>query len=188
MSFLNEHRAVITSIDTLSAIHWRKYLLTNWVNLTEGLSKIRILIVTGVHGDKDGGFGGDAENVKDCQNQVRILSNKLQIDSEAVKFKVIDMKEFIDDSSTFNELEFLNNFKNFHPHLTILSICFSQVSKVKNILERSGLFPELKLERNLVVATKGRVIELDENHTHNTANMNSCCNTNRKCDKHPGPV
>ena len=163
MSFLNEHRAVITSIDTLSAIHWRKYLLTNWVNLTEGLSKIRILIVTGVHGDKDGGFGGDAENVKDCHNQVRIISKKLQLDPISAEFLVIDMKDFFGDNSTFNEFEFLQYFKNFHPHLTILSICFSQVSKVKNVLERSGLFPELKLERNLVVATKGRVIELDEN-------------------------
>ena len=163
MSFLNEHRAVITSIDTLSGIHWRKYLLTNWVNLTEGLSKIRILIVTGVHGDKDGGFGGDAENVKDCHNQVRIISKKLQLDPISAEFLVIDMKDFFGDNSTFNEFEFLQYFKNFHPHLTILSICFSQVSKVKNILERSGLFPEFKLERNLVVATKGRVIELDEN-------------------------
>ena len=131
MSFLDEHRAVITSIDTLSAIHWRQYLVANWHNLTEGLSKIRILVLTGVHGDKDGGFGGDAKNVKDCQNQARILYNKLQIDPETVKFIIIDMKEFINESSsTLNELDFLNKFKDFHPHLTILSICFSQVSKI----------------------------------------------------------
>ena len=36
------------------------------------------------------------------------------------------------------------------------------MSKLKTQLEKTGIFSELRLERNIITATKGRVISLDE--------------------------
>ena len=70
MSFQNEHQAVISCVGTLTAMNWRRYLDKNWTKLTEGLERVKILIMAGVHGGTDGYIGGDAENINDCRNQI----------------------------------------------------------------------------------------------------------------------
>ena len=50
----------------------------------------------------------------------------------------------------------------FNPNSFSFVICHSYVSKLKIQLEKTGLFSNLRLERNLVKATNGRLISLDD--------------------------
>ena len=68
--FVNEQCASLTYTGSLSAITWRKHLIANWEKFKEGLTEVKLLIVCGVHGGRDGSIGGDADNVRTCENQL----------------------------------------------------------------------------------------------------------------------
>ena len=72
----NECQAVISLASPLSAMHWREYVLDNWDKLTQGVTgeTIKFMVLAGVHGDQKGKVGGDANNLKDCENQAVIFS------------------------------------------------------------------------------------------------------------------
>ena len=67
------------------------------------------------------------------------------------------------DSYHINEYLLVDNVRAFRPNLIVFSLCYSNVSKVKNILERTGLLAERRLERNLIAATNGKAITLGKN-------------------------
>ena len=52
--------------------------------------------------------------------------------------------------------------RDLKPNLIVLSICYSQVSKIKKILEKTAVFAERRLERNIIAATNGKAIDLDK--------------------------
>ena len=78
--------------------------------------------------------------------------------------KVIDANDYleVDRKSLKNENGFLEEIANFKPHIFSFVSCYSYVSMLKTCLEKTGIFSKLRLERNLITATKGRVISLDE--------------------------
>ena len=67
--FVNEHCATLTYTGSLNAITWRNYLIDNWDEFKRGLSTVKVLIICGVHGGRDGSIGGDANNFTTCNNQ-----------------------------------------------------------------------------------------------------------------------
>ena len=68
-TFVNEHYTLLTHTGTLSAMTWREYLEENWDTFQRGLTELKLLVICGVHGGKDGSYSGDANNVNDCQRQ-----------------------------------------------------------------------------------------------------------------------
>ena len=80
------------------------------------------------------------------------------------EIKVIDANNYleVDRKSLKNEKGFLEEIANFEPHIFSFVSCHSYVSMLKTCLEKTGIFSKLRLERNLITATKGRVISLDE--------------------------
>ena len=68
--FVNEQCASLTYTGSLSAITWRTHLIANWGKFKEGLTEVKLLIICGVHGGRDGSIGDDAHNVKTCEGQV----------------------------------------------------------------------------------------------------------------------
>ena len=91
---------------------------------------------------------------------------------------MLDLKTFYHNGGTedIDEPKLVNEVQAFNPHLVVISICYSQVSKVKVILERPGVFAMIRLRRNLVASTNGKVIDLDEkqvNLIYEVANPNN---------------
>ena len=69
----NECQAVISVASRVSAKHWRDYVIDHWNELIQGISgEIRLMVLAGVHGDHKGMVGGNAHNLKDCENQAVI--------------------------------------------------------------------------------------------------------------------
>ena len=77
---------------------------------------------------------------------------------------MLDLKDYYHNgTSNVNEELLGKEVRNFKPTLVVISICFSKVSKVKVILEKSAVLPVIRMKRNLIAATNGKVIDLDEN-------------------------
>ena len=93
--------------------------------------------------------------------QERIKKDKHSIDPRP-KFKVIDANAFLDADRTGLQENFVQEIRAFNPNAFSFASCFSYVSKLKIQLEETGLFSELRLERNLITATNGRLIFLDD--------------------------
>ena len=88
---------------------------------------------------------------------------------------MLDLKLCYNDQKTkdINEDKLEKWVRAFNPHLVVISICHSQVSKVKVMLEKPGVFAEIRMRRNLIEVTDGKVIDLDENQInliHEVAN------------------
>ena len=77
--FVNEQCASLTYTGSLSAITWRKHLIANWGKFKEGLTEVKLLIVCGVHGKRDGSISGDANNVRTCENQLVSLKSQIPL-------------------------------------------------------------------------------------------------------------
>ena len=105
-------------------------------------------------------------NIKD------ILKRHRECDAE-----VLDLKTFYyNDTEDIDEVKLEDNVTSFNPDLVVISICYSQVSKVKFILEKPGVLAKIRLNRNLVLSTNGKVIDLDEkqvNLIYEVANPNN---------------
>ena len=69
-----EGSAVVTCTGRLTAINWREHLQNNWDTFGGGLTKLKLLIICGVHGGEDGNYGGDARNFETCKRQVVSLT------------------------------------------------------------------------------------------------------------------
>ena len=90
--------------------------------------------------------------------QKEIEENISSIDPKP-KFEVIDANSFLDaDRKSFQVNSFVEKIDAFKPHAIAFVICFSYVSKVKLQLEGTGHVSKLRLERNLIQATNGRLI------------------------------
>ena len=74
---------------------------------------------------------------------------------------MIDVKDFfVADTLSINEDTLVKEVEKNKPNLYILSMCYSQVSLLKTILEKNGLLAKQRLERYLMTATNGNIVEL----------------------------
>ena len=72
------------------------------------------------------------------------------------------MKDYYDrGTNSIAEARLISYVQKLNPNLIVLSICFGLVSKVKIILEKTGLLAERRLHRNLIATTNGKANELD---------------------------
>ena len=69
---MENYDQVLTCTGKITAIRWREYVVDNWKKLREKHptdSKVKLLIICGVHGKEDGSIGDDANNYEDCEGQ-----------------------------------------------------------------------------------------------------------------------
>ena len=78
--------------------------------------------------------------------------------------KVIDANTYldVDRRSLKQDSQLVDDIAEFDPHVFSFISCFSYVSMLKTHLEAKGIFSKLRLKRNLVTATNGRLITLDD--------------------------
>ena len=89
------------------------------------------------------------------------LQLAIKAQKEGCEFEILDLKDYI-ENETIDDERLSRTLYDYQPNVLVLSMCFSQVSKVKVALERIGLLARIKLEKSIVSATNGRIVELDE--------------------------
>ena len=157
-NFRNEKQAVITFAGELGAIHWRSYLQKIWTDVTRGLSNVKITVIAGVHGGDDGTIGPDEDNVVTCQKQLQLLKTKNASQSQ-LQFEgiVLDIRKFLDENRVLDWQSLKREIEKGTPDIILFSICYSDVSTIKNFLEKSGILAQIRTSRDLNILSNGKI-------------------------------
>ena len=81
-----------------------------------------------------------------------------------IQFEFLEVPEFfIDETSReidFKKLE--KEIRRINPRITFVVICHSHILDLKHWLEESGIFPEMRMQRDINLISKGQILTLDE--------------------------
>ena len=75
------------------------------------------------------------------------------------------MTEFYDEENQLDVASLSIQLKIINPSLVLISICYSEKLDLRLALEVEGIFPQLRISRDLSLATKGKQISLDDVQT-----------------------
>ena len=170
--FISEKITIITCSGEVTSRAIRNYMLKNWVILSQGLDNSTILIMAGVHGDEEGQLGGDAGNMKEIQSQFseRVLKHQKaqwlleEMEDRQIKIEYLDVLKFYKNNAEFelDEGALLQRIHNVNPKMVILIICYSQTLDFRFMLEESGIFAGIKINRDLCIQSKGQILTMSE--------------------------
>ena len=73
----------------------------------------------------------------------------------------MNVNEFYSDTNQLDTELLRDKVKAVNPALVLISICFSEKLDLRFALEMKGVFPNLRLKRDLSLVTKGKQICLD---------------------------
>ena len=147
----------------------REYIAQNWWNLTKCLTNATILFIAGAHGLEDGKLSEPTDSVEVLQVQFsRILQNnypKVVEDQvkKCIKFEFLNVTHFYSDmkSKQINEKALEKAIKKINPQVVVLVICFSRTLELKFLLEGTGILSELRIQRDLNLISKGKILTLN---------------------------
>ena len=104
----------------------------------------------------------------------------------SIKLVFVDVNEFYDEKDELNTELLKIRVKIINPSLVLISICFSETLDLGFALELNGIFPELRLKRDLQLVTKGKQIMLDPTQINLLYTMADPCNIEKTTILH-GP-
>ena len=150
--------AVFTCNDEIDERQIRFYVIENWKTLTRGMDNSTILFIAGVHGYQTGKLG-PRSYIEDMKSQfsINVLKN---CDSEwlleekqkrNIKFEFLAIPDFFinEETKEIDEDGLVSKIRSINPQITFMVICYSQILELKFLLEGSGLFAEMRINRNL---------------------------------------
>ena len=161
--------SILSANKETNELEIRKYVTKDWRTLTEGLKNAIILFIAGAHGLEDGRLSKPVGSVKTLQDQLsRILKIKNpeiveDKDKRSILFEFLDVTDFYLDekNKVIDEEDLVRSIKKINPHVVVLAICFSKTLQLKFLLEKSGIFSQLRLQRDLNLISKGKILTLD---------------------------
>ena len=165
-----EKLAILSSNIETNEGQIRRYIVKEWWTLTYGLKDATILFIAGVHGLQDGNLGNPEESVAELKHQfLTLLKNNHEEVFEdqrkrSIRFEFLDVTEFYLDPNTkaIDEDALEKCIMNINPHIVVLAICFSTTLKLKFVLERKAIFSKIRMQRDLILITNGKILTLDQ--------------------------
>ena len=163
--------AVFTCSDETDFREIRFYFIQNWKILTRQMEGSTFLFLAGVHGSDSGKLGEKAD-IQSLKNQFthRVLksynSEWILEDKEKrnIKFEFLDIPDFFQDEETkaVDENALVSAIRLIDPQVTIMVICYSQILELKFLLEETGLFAEMRLNRDLNILSNGQILTMND--------------------------
>ena len=101
---------------------------------------------------------------------------KDDIERRNIKLELLDVTEFYDEENQLDVASLSIQLKIINPSLVLISICYSEKLDLRLALEVEGIFPQLRISRDLSLATKGKQIHLDDVQTKLLYTMAEPCN------------
>ena len=89
---------------------------------------------------------------------------KLEMIERNIKAKFLGIHEYYKDEMTkdINETRLVDDVKKINPSMVVMVICYSQILHLRFLLEGSGIFSEVRLNRDLCLQSKGQILTLTE--------------------------
>ena len=72
--------------------------------------------------------------------------------------------DFINDKETniIDEDRIVSEIRSINPQMTVMVICYSHFLDLKSLLERAGLFPTMRLNRDLNILSNGQILTMND--------------------------
>ena len=84
------------------------------------------------------------------------------IQTRGIKFKYLDILPYVNEESQEINVERLEpKIRSFNPQIAILMICYSQILTLKLLLEKEGLFAEMRINRDLNILSNGQILTMN---------------------------
>ena len=165
-----EKLAIFSANNETNEWQIREYVARNWTTLTEGLKNTTILFIAGAHGLEDGKLSEPTDSVEVLKVQFsRIIKEQYPKVLEdqiprGIRFDFLNVTEFYRDwKSREIDVEALEkSIRQIDPRIVILVICFSRTLDLKFMLEGKEIFAELRIQTDLNLISKGRILTLNE--------------------------
>ena len=85
------------------------------------------------------------------------------IERRGIKFKYLDILPYvIEESQEINVERLEPKIRSFNPQIAILMICYSQILTLKLLLEKEGLFAEMRINRDLNILSNGQILTMND--------------------------
>ena len=82
------------------------------------------------------------------------------IKKRMIKIELLNLDEYYNDKE-LNRQALKTKIIHISPSILLISVCYSEKLDLRFVLEMEGIFPGLKLQGDLRLATNGKLIELD---------------------------
>ena len=164
-TMLEEKLAIFTVSYEVTEREVRNYMIQQWHQITIGMKDSTILFIIGVHGSSKGKLGD--KNSSTMRTQMDKIFKRdapeLQKDKEDqnIKFEYLDLFKFVEDNK-LNEDAVLLEINRINAQMTLMVICYSNTLDLKFLLEEKGLFSEARINRDLNILSKGKILTLNE--------------------------
>ena len=83
------------------------------------------------------------------------------IKKRMIKIELLNLDEYYNDKKELNRQALKTKIICISPSILLISVCYSEKLDLRFVLEMEGIFPGLKLQGDLRLATNGKLIELD---------------------------
>ena len=83
------------------------------------------------------------------------------IEKRRIAIKLINLDEFYNGKKELNRQALKTKIISMSPSILLISVCYSEILDLRFVLEMEGIFPSLKLQGDLRLATNGKQLELD---------------------------
>ena len=93
------------------------------------------------------------ENVKNFARE--------DIEKRRIAIELINLDDFYHDKTQLNKEALKTKIILISPSILLISVCYSEKLDLRFVLEMQGIFPSLKLQGDLRLATHGKQIDLD---------------------------
>ena len=73
------------------------------------------------------------------------------MEKRSIKIEFLNVPDFFlnEDTKEINEHALVSEIRSVNPQVIIVMICYSQFLELKYLLERTGLFPALRMNQDL---------------------------------------
>ena len=66
------------------------------------------------------------------------------------------------ETKTLDEDRIVSEIRSINPQMTVMVICYSHFLDLKSLLERAGLFPTMRLNRDLNILSNGQILTMND--------------------------
>ena len=81
-----------------------------------------------------------------------------------IKFEFLAIPDFFinEETKEIDEDGLVSKIRSINPQITFMVICYSQILELKFLLEGSGLFAEMRINRNLNILSNGQILTMND--------------------------
>merc|ERR1711860_74245 len=86
------------------------------------------------------------------------------MEKRSIKIEFLNVPDFFlnEDTKEINEHALVSEIRSVNPQVIIVMICYSQFLELKYLLERTGLFPALRINQDLNILSNGQILTMND--------------------------